>query len=596
MKLTGIKDASKRGKKDFDKTTVNSINSVEIDTKEKIYSNPKSKKKSFDRFRVRSLGLDKLDFTNEKRFSIGFDANILNEKRKSITQKNKLSQSSPQTEISTPIVSTPTILTPIYPKKKKRKFSLFHKENNTEIIINNPIVDDYKNESVFQILQRLTVNTTLLEHTYDFNDLKNTFITFRQTKPFDINLSDKNVYLRNVNSLIEFLTLLPFNKLLIKYLLLYPNHSSIQDTFYSLVERFFEVNSIIVNQKETKSITLIRILCIWLSCYGDDFSNISLSIICKEFIDLIEKLSHTKEYQFIEPLLVEELQITYSNNLNQNGKIRIRNRNDELNKIITENDQSCSIEWNSIICSVNIDVIGKQLTICELQYMKMLIPKDYYFYLNDQTKKISMIDKYLKWSQRITHWIVYELINKKSLNERIDVWNKVISLAYDLFKRKNFNSLVAVINAFNHQTVSRMITTWKTFINKREYSSIYYDLLDAVEKMIISSKNVTTMMTPPAIPYFKLQIQRIIQINSRETCLLPIEFCNDIETINPPPMLDLFKYTKIGAIIDVIETFANSPYRYGENKELLNFLTQKIWELPSSDIDLLSISLTSENL
>ena len=81
----------------------------------------------------------------------------------------------------------------------------------------------------------------------------------------------------------------------------------------------------------------------------------------------------------------------------------------------------------------------------------------------------------------------------------------------------------------------------------------------------------------------------------REPFPLPKEFRRTPEEQRSPPMMvDLFKYTKIGAIIDVLEMFANSPYRFGENKPLRAFLQEALWRMPLGDCDLLWTSLCSE--
>lgn len=74
---------------------------------------------------------------------------------------------------------------------------------------------------------------------------------------------------------------------------------------------------------------------------------------------------------------------------------------------------------------------------------------------------------------------------------------------------------------------------------------------------------------------------------------VPARYREGKEGIMGDQMIDMSKYAKIGAVIDVLGTYAVGA-NYKENKQLHEFFKSTIQSLPLDDFKLLDISLQVE--
>src|SRR5690625_5236004 len=64
-------------------------------------------------------------------------------------------------------------------------------------------------------------------------------------------------------------------------------------------------------------------------------------------------------------------------------------------------------------------------------------------------------------SQDITQWILGEIVTVANLKKRVVVLAKFLEVADELFKLRNFSSVMDFYFALSHFTVSRLKRTWK---------------------------------------------------------------------------------------------------------------------------------------
>ncbi|KAL7722109.1 hypothetical protein QTN25_000870 [Entamoeba marina] len=131
------------------------------------------------------------------------------------------------------------------------------------------------------------------------------------------------------------------------------------------------------------------------------------------------------------------------------------------------------------------------------------------------------------------------------------------------------------MNGLEHQTIKRLTRTWAK-LTKTNWI-IYNDLQNV--KSLIKMNNSTITVQPPCVPDFVQQIERMQTAYDLPKHEKPNTSSNELKSIKKKSkhtyMIDLSRYAKIGAVIDVLGTYAMGT-QYKENKEMQEYFRTTI--------------------
>ncbi|KAL7715411.1 Ras-GEF domain-containing protein [Entamoeba marina] len=225
------------------------------------------------------------------------------------------------------------------------------------------------------------------------------------------------------------------------------------------------------------------------------------------------------------------------------------------------------------ILNKNYGEIPHELKVCEMEFLQKLLPKDIMIYSFEQTRKVSNVSIYLKWSSLISQWVAYGIINQKTEQIRQIALSNFLSVAVGCLENYNFNSFVAILNEVPTTDID-----------------LLHDLVTLQSKLIFT--DYSTRFPSPSTPYLKHYLKEII------TILGEIAFVDDNEQQVPSDddleqMIDVTKAYQIGKIINSIRKVTTTPPT-STNKQMHDFFMKTIRTLPLSNSDLLNMSLEAE--
>ena len=152
------------------------------------------------------------------------------------------------------------------------------------------------------------------------------------------------------------------------------------------------------------------------------------------------------------------------------------------------------------------------------------------------------------------------------------------------------------MNGFEHQAVKRLTKTWKT-LDKKDWVFLQ-DLQNTLQT--IRKNNYSVGFAPPCVPDFMYQVQRMQDFYDVKRDLRPISLTlsssfnfKDSGDKDVKCNIDLSKYAKIGAVIDVLGVYAAGA-NFKEHKQLHEYFKTTIQHLPLDDFNLLDLSLKVE--
>ena len=240
-------------------------------------------------------------------------------------------------------------------------------------------------------------------------------------------------------------------------------------------------------------------------------------------------------------------------------------------------------------------------------YLSRMNPRDYYLYLDKKTRESSPLNQYIFWHDLISQWVAYEICRYENIDKRYETIKAFFQLCLNLLRKKNFNSYVSILNGFEHQAVKRMVKTWNE-LEKKDWL-FYHDLKTTLEN--IRKNNSSVGFAPPCVPDLMHQIHRMQECYDIKRNLRPMSTTltqslmtqssfmlkegslKEMKDNTTKCNIDMTKYAKIGAIIDVLGVYAAGG-NFKEHKQLHEFFKTTIQQMPLDDFNLLELSLKAE--
>ena len=441
------------------------------------------------------------------------------------------------------------------------------------------------------VLEELILQTTQLEKVFLFSKYQEELDSFRMLNLNQIAYIGRDLYLATLLDVIHLLPLI-YEKEYCRQLLFYSNDFEPNDILLTLVDSFAHYIESDKPQRQKYCSNCIKILSSWLTTRGDTFTNEKLLLMMRDFIEGLKTLAQTNEFLMTDIIEVERI---IGEVFESKGIVTFKHR-----IAIPQNENEIQFDEITIRNEQLSTLLPDQLSHIEFLFLRKINPKDYYLYLDKKTRKSSPVYSYIFWHDLLSQWVAYEICRQQSIEHRYECIIAFFNLSLLLLKKKNFNSFVSILNGLNHQTVKRLTKTWN-LLSKSDWL-MYQDLLNVFEKL--RKNNYSIALAPPCVPDFVYQMQRMqdlydqkkLQQQGHQRGKSSVHYqvtmnAKDLHAIHQ--MIDLSKYAKIGAIIDVLGVYATGGKEI-VHKQIHEFFKSTIQTMPLDDFNLLDLSLEVE--
>ncbi|BFU23106.1 RasGEF domain containing protein [Entamoeba histolytica HM-1:IMSS-B] len=434
------------------------------------------------------------------------------------------------------------------------------------------------------VLENVLMVSTQIEKKFNFSEYQEEIDSFRMLNLNQIAYVGRDLYL---SSLIDVLHLLPliYDKEYARQLLFYSHEFDPEEILTDLVSCFANSFDSTKPQREKYCTNCVKIISSWLTTRGDTFTNEKLLLLVRDFVEVLKQLVTTNG--FLQSA-VDEVDSNLEKVFVSKGVVSIQKR--VLNQVkVVGQEGDITFPEITILDEQCLDLIPEQLAIIEFMFLSRINPYDYYCYLDKQTRESSTVKSYIYWHNLISQWVAYEICRHEDIDKRYECITMFFQLLIKLIQKKNFNSFVSVMNGLKHQTVKRLMNTWNK-LTKNDWT-VYQDL-ESVQQSIRTNNSSITLQ-PPCVPDFMQQIERMQKMYDKKKREKNISSTNLNENNEPEYMIDLSKYARIGAVIDVLGTYSVGS-NYKENKQMNEFFKSALQKLPLDDFSLLDLSLKVE--
>ena len=249
--------------------------------------------------------------------------------------------------------------------------------------------------------------------------------------------------------------------------------------------------------KEQYCINYVNCLTAWLQTRGDTFTNNSLLMLVRDFIESLKKLLDNSPYLAD---VVDEADKAIASVFESKGVVSIKKRRHV--DMSADAPPEATFDEVTVLNKQCMEMIPEQLSIVEFMFLSRITPYDYYKYLNAQTRDASAVTPYIEWHKLVSQWVAYEIIRHADVDKRYKALTTFFLLAMKLLQKNNVNSFISVMDALQHQTVRRLSATWNR-MTKDDW--ILYTDLQGVQETI-RSNNYSITLRPPCVPDFCLLV------------------------------------------------------------------------------------------
>jgi len=168
------------------------------------------------------------------------------------------------------------------------------------------------------------------------------------------------------------------------------------------------------------------------------------------------------------------------------------------------------------------------------------------------------ITSVITWFNRMTNWIVSEVVLTPNLKKRALVIKYFIKLATACYNLNNFNTVMEIVSALDQVSVTRLENTWR-LVPKRSIKKFKKckTMVDKEGNFLLLRNTVIDLVQTglPCVPYIGYVLQDLLSLE-------------EIETKTQDGNINVNKFRRIGKIIQEFEALKKKTNMIsGINKE-----------------------------
>lgn len=301
------------------------------------------------------------------------------------------------------------------------------------------------------------------------------------------------VFIGDIGKTIDLLSALPFSRTQWCALLFYPIEYREDRILQCLTARLLS----------RPSAVLLQALQTWIEECGEEFTRNSLLLI-GEIIDTLSKQEVDESIKTLISAVRETLSRTTSNEEKPTFEMRFNPSPINIGGTpIKLPEWTTTSGYAANILNKDFLQISEQCMVCELSFLRMVRPKDYFIYLRESTRSQSNISVYLNWSTSLAHWVAYSVINQKNEMIREMAYKNFLQLAVKCIEIKNFNTFNSIIEGLQHHSLMRMKKTLE--LRTPEEVQLMEKLIEVQAK--VQHSEFSLSYGTPCVPYLSLLYQ-----------------------------------------------------------------------------------------
>lgn len=207
--------------------------------------------------------------------------------------------------------------------------------------------------------------------------------------------------------------------------------------------------------------------------------------------------------------------------------------------------------------------IARQITLIDYEFFKSIQPKECLnnaWNKNNRDSKAPNIAKMINFFNTFSNWMATIILQTEDLEERIEILEKFIEVAGELYELNNYNGVFAVCSGLCLSSVFRLKGTWNGI------QEVYKQKYQKLHRLISRDKNFNEIRTkiknvkPPCIPYIGLY-------------LTDLTFIEEGNQKYVHGKINFVKCQQFAEVIRDMKTYQAEKYNFLQEKSLYEMIT-----------------------
>eukprot|EP01147_Barroeca_monosierra_P002401 gene2401-5348_t len=255
---------------------------------------------------------------------------------------------------------------------------------------------------------------------------------------------------------------LPPHKLLVRLA------AHVRDEMEELEPAGFEEES----EPDSLPMRFVKVLREWTETFSYDFRDERMMVPFKEITQSCA--SHTDDVKDavldIQRVLFKQLNALeqYERKLKLEFELQTKTRNETLSAGRSKPDRSL------FDCTQSPEVVAAQLKIIEFERLSAIGPEEFVqtFVRGDKTEDYTdmreayNLKTYVEWFNRLSYIIATEILRSDTKKQTIKAMEFFIQVGHHCYVKHNFNSVMAIVSAFNFASMARLKKFWSKVPSK----------------------------------------------------------------------------------------------------------------------------------
>lgn len=263
---------------------------------------------------------------------------------------------------------------------------------------------------------------------------------------------------------------------------------------------------------------------------------------------------------------------------------RILERKDKMKTMFIKPQELVAPQVSSVsalFMSMKAEDLARQLTLIEFEIYSSISGSEL---LGQSWNKESLqhrspnVMALIHRANKLSFWVSTMILNEDTHKARKKIFEKFIAISDQLFKLKNFHTLMSIIAGINTSPISRLRATKKDIKGKLTKAFKRLEEIMNPQGSFSNYRNILHTSSPPCIPYLGVYLS-------------DLTFMEDGNPDKVDNLINLGKRELIYRVIEEVNQYQVTPYQIQANEPIHTFLR----ELPHlEEKDLFDLSLVRE--
>ncbi|CAD5231948.1 unnamed protein product [Bursaphelenchus xylophilus] len=222
--------------------------------------------------------------------------------------------------------------------------------------------------------------------------------------------------------------------------------------------------------------------------------------------------------------------------------------------------------------------IGRQVTLLHFYLYRAIKPIELvdaaWTKQDEKYKKSPQLLKLIDHSTKLTYWVAKSIVETKSMEERVEIFSRVLEIMCVFEELNNFNGVVAFYSALNCSSVFRLKDSQSRLDKEKQaWYGRFQKLCDPHWKEMLQRLR---SINPPCVPFAGTYLSQIFFFKTGRSTYHQAD--NDLHDNDPEAhnrkLVSFMKCRKIAAVIREIQMYQNQPYALQVEPSIRQFFEQ----------------------